>query len=56
MQEYRSSKIPDPRPLNLPDIEGTCLNSMWDPIWSGHSNIEIDGNITAEITKIQNLK
>jgi hypothetical protein len=53
MQAYRSGEIPDPRPLNLPEIEGTCLNSMWDPIWSGHSNIEIDRNITVDITKIQ---
>lgn len=27
---------PDPASLTLADIEGTSLNSVWDPIWQGH--------------------
>ena len=54
MQAYHSGEIPDPRPLSMLETEGNCINSIWDPIWPGHSNIEIDGKITSDITKIQN--
>lgn len=53
MKTYSSGKITDPRPFNLPQIEGTCFNSIFDPVWPGHSDIEIDNNITAVVTIIK---
>lgn len=53
MQAYRSGEIPDPRPLSMLETEGNCLNSIWEPIWPGHSNIEIESQITTDITKMK---
>jgi hypothetical protein len=52
MQAYHLGKIPDPRPLSLTEIEGTCLNSMWEPVWEGHKDVQIDSNIICNINKI----
>ncbi len=36
MQAYEAGEIPDPRPLEFYEVEGTDLNTMFEPIWSGH--------------------
>ncbi len=35
MSAFVAGKIPDPRPFNLADIEGTDLRTIWEPIWEG---------------------
>ena len=37
MRAFEAGDIPDPRPLNFAEIEGTDLSSMWEPIWPGHA-------------------
>lgn len=32
MQEYQAGRIPDPRPFSFEDIEGTDLNTVYEPI------------------------
>ena len=33
---YARGEGPNPASLTLAEIEGTSLNSVWDPIWQGH--------------------
>lgn len=39
---YLAGEGPDPSKLGLGDIEGTSLNSQWDPIWQGHRRYRND--------------
>lgn len=36
MQAYEAGEIPDPRPFRFDEMEGMDLNTMFEPIWSGH--------------------
>lgn len=51
MKEYYSGINQDSKPLNLQEIEGKYLNSIWEPIWQGHSSIEIDSKISSNIIR-----
>ncbi len=33
MQAFEAGKIPDPRPFNFTEIEGTDIRTIWEPIW-----------------------
>lgn len=35
MQEHHAGNIPDPRPLNFQDIEGSDINAVFEPIYKG---------------------
>jgi hypothetical protein len=35
MKAYKAGEIPDPRPLSFAEIEGTDLNTVFEPIWRG---------------------
>lgn len=36
MQAFEAGKIPDPRPINITELEGNDLSAIWEPIWSEH--------------------
>jgi hypothetical protein len=36
MQDFADGKIPDPRPLNLAEIEGTDMQTLWESISEEH--------------------
>jgi len=36
MRAFANGKIPDPRPLDLAEIEGTDMQKLWEPIWKEH--------------------
>lgn len=35
MEAYEAGEIPDPRPFNFAEIEGTDLNTVFEPVWRG---------------------
>jgi len=36
MQAFEAGKIPDPRPINIVELEGADLQTIWEPIWNEH--------------------
>lgn len=36
MQAFEAGKIPDPRPMNIVELEGSDLRTIWEPIWNEH--------------------
>lgn len=36
MRAFERGEIPDPRPINIAEIEGTDLQTIWEPIWPEH--------------------
>ena len=46
MRAFEAGLIPDPRPFDIAELEGTDLQSMWEPIWSQHPRTTIRSNDT----------
>ena len=34
MQAFQAGEIPDPRPFKFTDIEGTDIETIWEPVWN----------------------
>lgn len=40
MQAFETGRIPDPRPIDIIQIEGTDLQTIWEPIWGEHPAVK----------------
>jgi hypothetical protein len=40
MQAFEAGKIPDPRPIDIAELEGTDLQTIWEPIWNEHPAVK----------------
>jgi hypothetical protein len=40
MRAFDAGEIPDPRPIDITEIEGTDMRTLWEPIWLGYSTNE----------------
>ena len=39
MRAFEAGKIPDPRPIDIAELEGNDLQTIWEPIWSEHQQL-----------------